>query len=103
MLADRRGEALQFLDIEFLARLARVALDQVKRNMGNARPFARRCDLTRGDEGVESFAETGAFCHEFSLQWNVGAQYAVPLRIAFQQFFCKRLVRVRPHRRGRVR
>jgi hypothetical protein len=65
MLTDGRGKILQLLDIEFFARLARVALDQINRDLCNAALPTGRF-LTSGNESIESFAESGAWWHECS-------------------------------------
>jgi hypothetical protein len=56
MFANGRGEILQFIDIEFFARLARVALDKVNGNLRDSTSPSTGFGFTRRNECVESFA-----------------------------------------------
>jgi hypothetical protein len=63
MFANGRGEIFQFFQVEFLARLTRVTLDQVDGDLGDT-AFPASGFLTGGNEGIESFTEAGTWGHE---------------------------------------
>jgi hypothetical protein len=62
MLANGHRQFFEFIILEGLARLARIALNRIDRNLCNA--AIARNSSTAGDESIESFAESTTLRHE---------------------------------------